>query len=422
MPVSSPAQKVDVKPATTGKASLRSTIVQTAVFLVASVFLLEFLFAIAGLGEQEYLMPNRTWGYDPIPNKSVTWRKEGYARLKMNSMGMQDDERTLIAPAGTKRVAILGDSFIEALQVDRKANVCQQLQQLLNAQPAAASWQVLNFGVSNATLGQIYLRLKNKVLGFKPDVVVVEFPVDATFHLIPDPTGGMLSASPTFVSNGSGDLEEDHQKIEHWYQSSEGKRIRSSGWLRANSRIWGVVSTAVEQAAGWWHEIQSGRSRWGSEIVAKEIAFPTADDKPKTTTVVNPALTNVTPTAPAADLPVGPFGMTQAQLTANESKATRFYWSIADGLFKKIKAECAATGAELVVLRFPLVQKADNPEETRLLRESAKRYGITVIDATPEFLAARGKNQELYYRCHLNPDGHKVLASEIYRQGTVLFK
>jgi hypothetical protein len=361
---------------------------QSVLWLVAAVAILEVSFAMAGLGEQEYLKPDQSFGYDLIPSKFVTWRKEGFARLHINSHGMQDVERALVKPAGTKRIAVLGDSFVEAMQVDRSRNFCNIVERQLNAADGTQKWEVLNFGVSNASLSQMYLRLKEKVSKFSPDVVAIEYPVDATYQFIPDQSATFLAARPIFHFDGHS-LHEDRQLMYIWRQSPEGQRYRMTSWLRANSWIWGVVSNCVEQACGWWQGLISGRTRWGSELATNAPPAPA--------TTVNANAVHLTPEA----------------LAQTEKRASQYYWPIADGLFKMIKDECDRQKCKLVVIRFSRATKNDNPEESRLLRETAARYGFPVIDAIPAFTRSRAEGARLFYDQHFNLEGHALLATEI---------
>ena len=51
------------------------------------------------------------------PGKEGWYRMEGAGYLKINSLGYRDAEHELPKPANTFRVAVLGDSFVEARQV-----------------------------------------------------------------------------------------------------------------------------------------------------------------------------------------------------------------------------------------------------------------------------------------------------------------
>src|SRR5207342_2150916 len=60
---------------------------------------------------------------DPVTGRSLRpgargwFTSEGRALVEINSDGMRDREYPLQKPAGTVRIAVLGDSFAEAMQV-----------------------------------------------------------------------------------------------------------------------------------------------------------------------------------------------------------------------------------------------------------------------------------------------------------------
>lgn len=60
------------------------------------------------------------WVYRP--NAIVFQTKEGWATPRMNSLGYNDDEIPVTGVA--RRVLVVGDSYTEALQVDRADNFC----------------------------------------------------------------------------------------------------------------------------------------------------------------------------------------------------------------------------------------------------------------------------------------------------------
>src|SRR5438093_9901774 len=58
-------------------------------------------------------------GMTLIPGRHGRWVKPGIfdAPVEINSAGFRDREHELTKPAGTRRVLLLGASFVEALQV-----------------------------------------------------------------------------------------------------------------------------------------------------------------------------------------------------------------------------------------------------------------------------------------------------------------
>jgi hypothetical protein len=73
---------------------------------------------------------------------------EGEAFVEINSHGYRDRERTVAKPANTVRIAVLGDSFVEARQVAFEDTFGAVLERLLNGDRrfAGRTVEVLNFG------------------------------------------------------------------------------------------------------------------------------------------------------------------------------------------------------------------------------------------------------------------------------------
>ncbi len=80
-------------------------------------------------------------------------------------------------PPGSFRVAVLGDSFIEAFQVPDEQTFCARLESGLQDCSALAGRQVevLNFGVSGYGTAQELLMLRHYVWQYQPDLVLLAF-------------------------------------------------------------------------------------------------------------------------------------------------------------------------------------------------------------------------------------------------------
>lgn len=105
------------------------------------------------------------------------WSKEGAATFEVNSAGFRDREHSLEKPAGVIRVAVLGDSYIEALQVPAEAMFATILEQELNSRKVFGQKrvEVLSFGVSGFGTAQELLMLRHHVWQFNPDHVLLAF-------------------------------------------------------------------------------------------------------------------------------------------------------------------------------------------------------------------------------------------------------
>ncbi len=142
--------------------------------LAGQVFLL-----LRGSYDVVSLQPDRAVGWTQVPGLRFVWGGTAwYARefrvpVVANTLGFRDHERTPAKPAGTIRVALLGDSLVEALQVPLEQTAGQLLERRLNADRTGPRYEVLNFGISNYGIGQYLLVWETYARRFAPDDVAV---------------------------------------------------------------------------------------------------------------------------------------------------------------------------------------------------------------------------------------------------------
>lgn len=128
--------------------------------------------------ETTFLECNPTLGWTGKPNyrallEGTVFRQE----VALNSLGMHDTERRPEKPADTFRLLLLGDSFVQALQVDEAAAVHRVLEDYLNRKhgPSPARFEVLAGGVSNWGAGQQLIYYREQGHRFQPDLVLLMF-------------------------------------------------------------------------------------------------------------------------------------------------------------------------------------------------------------------------------------------------------
>ncbi len=326
--------------------------------LLSSVLIfiaLELIFFAAGLGDQEFLQPDPCTGTAPMPGKHVTWRQEGFSRTIFNSFGMRDKERLITKQPNAFRIAVLGDSYVEALQVERSKSFCQLVENLLNTDLPNTHVEVLNFGVSAYNLGQMYLRLKHLAVDFKPDLVILSMRIDQSPQLDPNPHGGMLFARPTFAAGPDGLLKQDNSIQEDWLNSPDGKRMQLISWLRRYSRVWGVISLSAQ------HLSRSNKDdRWGYQ-----------------------------------------------------ERPVERQWPVAHALIQACKDICNQQDCRFMILALPGPGVQHNQQQLDLLSNSAGTLAVPFLNLTPSFNEAKKNGKNLYYSCHMNEDGHKLLAGEL---------
>ncbi|MFH1572015.1 MAG: SGNH/GDSL hydrolase family protein [Gemmatimonadota bacterium] len=117
-------------------------------------------------------------GFRGRPHLDIPWTREmegGERRVRTNRGGYHDLERPLERTPGTARLAFLGDSFLEAYQVEIAGNFSQRTAALLSARgtPGGRPVEAVNFGVHGYGLGVHYLFVQERLVAWHPDAVVL---------------------------------------------------------------------------------------------------------------------------------------------------------------------------------------------------------------------------------------------------------
>jgi hypothetical protein len=137
---------------------------------------------------------------------------------RINAMGWRDHERTR-APARATRVAVLGDSYVEAFQVELDSTFVAIAERGMRARERAIEF--MNFGRSGMGPAEELIVLERDVLPCAPDVVVLLFTpnndiADASRATAPDPL------RPFCVID-----EQDSLRVDTSFRDSKGYRTRA---------------------------------------------------------------------------------------------------------------------------------------------------------------------------------------------------
>jgi hypothetical protein len=97
--------------------------------------------------------------------------------VRINNHGFRDADRNYEKPANTVRIALLGNSWTEGLQVPLDKTYCSLLEHKLTelACFSGKHVEVLNFGISGYSTAQELITLREEVWKYSPDIVVVAF-------------------------------------------------------------------------------------------------------------------------------------------------------------------------------------------------------------------------------------------------------
>jgi hypothetical protein len=159
------------------------------------------------------------WTYDDItgsrlyPGAEGWFRNEGESYVKVNSDGLRDREHDRIKPANTFRVAVLGDSMTEALQVPQESSYWTVLESALGTCKSLGGRkvEVINFGVSGYGTAQALLTYRHRASAYAPDVVVL----------------GLYAGND--IRNNSKELEPN--KLRPFFRLDGGELVLDTGFL-----------------------------------------------------------------------------------------------------------------------------------------------------------------------------------------------
>lgn len=204
----------------------KKELILAAIVLIALPVLAEVGLRIAGVEfEPQLYQPNRERGWALRPSAEGVVNAESKQAVRINSLGFRDRERSYEKPDGTVRVAVLGNSWTEALQVPLGKTYPAVLEQELNSRVCFKGKQVevLNFGVAGYSTAQELLALQQEVWKYNPDLILLAFyPArDVANNVRELNNAANPEQSPYFVPKESALIEDDSFKTLPALQSRE---------------------------------------------------------------------------------------------------------------------------------------------------------------------------------------------------------
>jgi hypothetical protein len=344
-----------------------------------------------------YLVRNEELGHFHVPGFDG-WIKapEFTTHVVINPQGLRDRRQSFDKPEGTFRVLFLGDSFVEAVQVQQAQGVAEQLERALN-QGSSRPVEVINAGVAAYGTGQELLLLDQVGAKYKPDLIVLLFFVgnDVTnnYYRLELQDGDLKNAlKPYWDFNKDGTLRMIPGP-------PPAPRTGFAYTMRNSSVLYNVIETGV------FNKLNQNYPREQLEAVGG----------------LRTPLTGLYDTEPNEDW----------------DKA----WRLSEALLTQIRDHATAMGAPLVVAGGPEwralepdawrdeIQRS-NPKSNRLssgriqidaptniLGDILQRINVPYINLLPPLEAAFTQNQHLYYEFdkHWTAAGHAAAAAAIDR-------
>lgn len=157
---------------------LANNIIFSIAVILSFILILEITLRITHLfgAKIAWTSPDPILGYTFKPGQEYWSKNENNHPVSgnINKFGWRDKEWTLEKPKNTYRIAVLGDSFVEALQVESEFTFLKLTEESLKKK-FNYNMELMNFGRSGYTQTEEFIILKTKVIQFSPDMVILFF-------------------------------------------------------------------------------------------------------------------------------------------------------------------------------------------------------------------------------------------------------
>ncbi len=373
--------------------SWKTRLLAVAMSVLVALVVAELGLRIAAIDMAAPWVPDQHCGWRLLASHRFRQYSEGSSLIVTNSDGHRDRQHTKAKPPGVIRIAVLGDSYAEALQVDLHETFWSVMERELSTCAAldGRKIEVLNFGIAGYGTTQELQMLRHYVWEYEPDIVLVAF----------------LAAND--VRNNSRQLETEDLR-RPFYDLVDGQlkldlsfreqMQRQSNWLKlkiALVRHVRLCSLAYRLKENW----KQGRSQ----------SVPDASDAPAELGLDNFAL-------------VPPKDATWANA-----------WAITEAVFAELSRDVTSHGARLiaVAINTSIQIDADSDaaralrrqfdvddldEADRKLTEIGSTHGFSVVLLTPRMRTQFQREGNHFHgfrntgpgQGHWNAAGHRVAA------------
>ena len=385
-----------------------------AVGLLFGLIIMEIALRIVGYTYPIWYMPDPHVGYALRPGVQGWYTREGRSYVRVNSAGLRDREHRKQKPPNTIRIAVLGDSFSEAMHVPQEDTFWWLMERKLKDCPALAGKEVevINFGVSGYGTAQELITLRQKVWDYQPDIVLLAF---LTFNDIMDNSRALKDTEemPYFVYRDGQLVLDDSFLTSRTYRKLDSRWNRMGRWIRDRVRVF----QAVHHASFVYKSImEARRARQVMEEQNAEAQKRKSQPQEQQKAPARPTLIN------------------HWVYYEPQGEAWMDAWRVTEGLIAQMSREVKERGAEfLVVVLDNDVQALPNPKSrenfmqtigvtdlsypNRRVEEFCKSRGIEVMDIAPAMRDYAERNQVYLHgfgkdigNGHWNSAGHLAAA------------
>ena len=383
--------------------------------LVLGSLIAEIALRITGYSYPEFYKLDYSRGYALRPDIQGWYRKEGEAYIQTNRDGLRDRDHSQTKPANTIRIAVLGDSYVEALQVSQDQAFWAVMEKLLQDCPTLAGKkvEVINFGVSGYGTAQELITLREDVWQYSPDLVLL---AATTNNDITDNSRALKKTDevPYFVYRDGTLTLDDSFKNSRPFRLRQAWFSRLGRWFKDHSRL-------VQALNEGHHALKILSASWREKLKRPSPAV----SHNETETVV-PRTQEL--------------GIDNQIYLEPSDKVWNEAWRVTEELIKQMASEVKSHGAQFVVVTLsnpPQVIPDENLRNEFLKRIGAKdifypdnriravceKAGIAVISLAPELQHYADEHNAYLHgfgtdigNGHWNPLGHRVAGEILARK------
>jgi hypothetical protein len=390
------------------------TVFEGLLFFLPLLLAIEVLLSVNHIGEQEYLKIDPNLGFTHLENKLVTDRTEAFAINHINSHGLIGSEHEFARAADTTRVAVLGDSIVEAIQVPIQLRFTTLLEHQLEAR-YNRKFEVMNFGTGGFSTGQEYLQFVQSVRAYKPDVVLL------VLHQGDEeengPAGSKWSLRPTFSLNPDGSTAVRWQEFDTWRHSRSADPLSFFDWGRRHSHIWQALLQVYDSVKNdslfkrIYNALASANDRvlvW-TQSLSPERRQKLIEHKLQDLSVLDGERQSL---------------CREGFLTEDKGLSPSSYdkmqqWKLELRLLELFNEKCFSDHCKFVVAPFYAVEQPKASQDIfaqhlLTVKAQARQSGFQVVDLTPSIENAPDqKTRPIFLLAHLSPRGHEIVSKAL---------
>ncbi|MBQ00616.1 MAG: hypothetical protein CL477_08015 [Acidobacteria bacterium] len=353
---------------------------------------------------QEHRVPHPILGWSLEAGASYTTYVPEPIRVVYNSDGWRDHERPE-RPGQTPRIAVLGDSFVEAYSVDLEDAFTSRLEAL--AGESGREVEVLNLGVGGYGTLQEYLVFTEVARRYQPSLVLLGF------HLGNDVRNNDI-ALESIVNTGRA-------------------KVTSRPFLTPNTDgDWSITQVDFEEAQRQYDAERSRREQWPLRDARKSVLLRLVS---RATRRVPSAISSSTAVADRdSEIDRGDLSQHGVHF-CEEPPEIAAAWALTARILRRLRDDVHAAGAALGVFTVPAVEEVNRAAmQSAMARASdaeliclqgapgyerladiLEELEIFEVDLLPDFRAAsQERGVELFRReGHWGPAGHALAAERV---------